>query len=284
MASRRSLILLLSSFFVLSSCRKGSVSYDWYIRKCHIDDLWERPKRNDMTVAVLDSGFDDSYRKYFGDNLLPGYDFVDGDGDVSSSINMHGTYISLLIGARRSDEICGIYSRISVLPVRVIGDDGTTTEDRIVDGIEYAIANGAEVINMSFGSSKEYPQLKETIQENHDKAVFVAAAGDLSSSSFLYPAQWDGVLAVRAGDADGNPYEYSDSSDRKSVLAPGVNLKGPVIRDSHTYLTRLDGSSYATAIASGVVASYLLSSDRKPVEFDSAMFCQDGLLDASLLS
>lgn len=281
---KQNLLLVLVALVAISSCQiEDRMQYDWYVEKCNIPLFWNEKKKSDVIVAVLDSGFDMRYKEYLGDRLLTGYDFIDNDADVSTTFNRHGTDVSLLIGANKSDEICGVDSRLYVLPVRVLKDDGTADEETIIKGIEYACKNNANVINMSFGTTNESTLLKEVIDSHINDAIFVSSVGDFGLNEFLSPAKFVNVIAVQAMDDENNLYRYSNLSYKKSIKAPGVNLKSPVVINNTVNKTRLDGSSYACAIASGIISSYILTTNINISDIDWSLFFSNEIINVCSL-
>lgn len=90
---------LLCCLFI-SSCSYSYIDqgYDWYFDKIDYSELKNVKKTKKIKIGVIDSGIDDSYGNLFESGCLEDpYDFIDNDSDVNSTINLHGTYVSLLI-------------------------------------------------------------------------------------------------------------------------------------------------------------------------------------------
>ena len=100
-------------------------------------------------VAVVDSGVLDT-RPDLGGRLLPGHDSVDDD-DSPQGGNGHGTHVAGIVAANtgKGVAVSSVAPGAKVLPVRVLGDDGSCTSEDVVAGIDWAAANGADVINLS---------------------------------------------------------------------------------------------------------------------------------------
>jgi subtilisin family serine protease len=102
-------------------------------------------------VAVVDSGVLAGHED-LGGRLLPGYDFVQNDGTPQDG-NGHGTHVTGVVAANQNNAV-GIGSTApgaQVLPVRVLDDEGAGSDEDVAKGIDYAVAQGADVINLSLG-------------------------------------------------------------------------------------------------------------------------------------
>jgi len=130
---------------------------------------------------------------------------------------------------------------------------GTTVS--IVKGIEWAVSQGAKVINMSFAGPRD-PSLERALKAAHDKGVIlIAAAGNAGPKSPpLYPAADPHVIAVTATDSRDRIFRGANQGPQVSVAAPGVEILAPAPDSAYQMST---GTSIATAHISGVVALML---------------------------
>ena len=119
----------------------------------------------DVTIAVLDSGVNANHPDLQG-RVLSGYDFVNQDYDASDD-NGHGTNVAGII-ASNADTIgmTGIDFHAKILPVKVSNQNGMGSTLDAVSGIYYAIEQGADVINMSYGGYR-YSALKKVRYRMH---------------------------------------------------------------------------------------------------------------------
>ena len=152
-----------------------------------------------MLVAVLNSGVDEKHPELAG-AIAQTYDTLPGP----LTPHKHGTAIAGLIAAH--GKLTGAAPAARILAIRAFnptakGADGTTFN--ILKGIDWAAANGARVINMSFAGPSD-PALHRSLEAAHKKGiVLVAAAGNAGPKSPpLYPAADANVIAVTATDAD----------------------------------------------------------------------------------
>jgi hypothetical protein len=138
-----------------------------------------------------------------------------------------------------------------ILPVDVFGSGGSTTSFSVAQGIMAALNGGAQIINMSLGSESPSKLTEKIIAQNPDR-FFIAAAGNTPVTTPTYPAAINGVLAVTAGDRNGNIASWANYGDFVDVVAPGVSI---VHQNNYAYL--VSGTSPATAYISGVAAGYM---------------------------
>lgn len=229
-----------------------------------------------VTVAVLDTGLDASHPALAG-RVVSGRDFVDNDNDASESADVfgrawgHGTLVSGLIAS--------VAPQARLMPLRVLDANGRGNVWVLAEAIAYAVDpdgdpqthDGADVINLSLGTTSPTHLLRDIVQEATCKdddddddwsvkercerrggVVVVAAAGNSGNEVAHYPAaeKIDGVLAVAALSGSGLA-PYSTRGDFVNIAAPGTRLTGPVPGGGYATWS---GSSLAAGLVSGVAA------------------------------
>ncbi|WP_338089332.1 S8 family serine peptidase [Marinobacter daepoensis] len=211
-----------------------------------------------VRVAVLDTGLlrlgSGLWHPDLHANVKEGADFVDGGlpVDPGNSIGgdvFHGTHVAGTIGAVvEGNGIGGVAFGSGIVPVRVLGEGGTGKASDLIEAINWVVEGAkADVVNMSLGGLPELTQLENALQRGVDRGVlFVAAAGNASTSVKSYPAASPRVLAVSAVDGAGNLAGYSNFGNWIDLAAPG----GDASRDGN-----LDGASDVVWSASGELTS-----------------------------
>ncbi|MFF2326283.1 MULTISPECIES: type VII secretion-associated serine protease mycosin [unclassified Streptomyces] len=243
----------------------------WGLQALHTDQAWRTTKGKGVTVAVVDTGVDDSLPDLAG-QVLPGKDMIGfGAARGDRSWARHGTAMAGIIaghghGADRSEGVLGIAPEARILPVRVIleASDPARTKARqsrgtaLADGIRWAADHGADVINLSLGDDSEsaHPEAGEdaAIQYALKKgAVVVASSGNGGEKGdhISYPAAYPGVIAVAAVDRYGTHAAFSTRRWYATVSAPGVDIV--VAAPDRKYYVEW-GTSAAAAFVSGAVA------------------------------
>ena len=204
---------------------------------------WDKIKGAPSTViAVIDSGIDFAHPDLKNNqwtNPLPsaegdlhGWDFVANNGEIKDEQG-HGTAVAGIIAAEGNNAvgIAGIMWRAGVMSLRVLDNTGTGDVGNAVEAIDYAVAHGAQVINLSWGTTAESIALKEAIERAlRRNVVVVCSAGNGSQNleqQAYYPASFDlkDLIVVGATDNFDQPTGWSNWSARKvTVAAPGANI------------------------------------------------------------
>ena len=211
-----------------------------------------------VVVAVLDTGVDALHEALAG-HVLPGRDVVDGDDDPSEAKNGldddgdgqidegygHGTFVAGLVLA--------VAPNVQILPVRVLDTDGRGTVSNIAAGIEWAVNNGADVVNLSLGMDASSGILGDAVRYALTRnVVVVAATGNQGTSAAVnFPASISGVVAVTATDPVGAPATFANSGTGTIVAAPGASVVGPIPGGQYGTWS---GTSFSAALASGGAA------------------------------
>lgn len=177
-------------------------------------------------VAVVDTGVDLDHPDLAG-KLLPGQSFVTG-WETPDDDNGHGTHCAGTIAAIQDNGvgIAGMSAGAKVLPVKVLGSDGSGSVADVAAGITWAANSGANIISLSLGGTSKSAALDEAIAFATGKGVLViGAAGNAGSSRQSYPAASPGVLSVGATDIRDARASFSNYGPSwVEVAAPGVEI------------------------------------------------------------
>lgn len=230
-------------------------SDQWNLWMVGMEQAWEYATGSGVIVAVLDSMYTSGHPDLVP-HLLPPYD-ANNNNQADLYLGAHGTHVAGIIAAIADQRgIIGAAPHATLLPVRVFkwGESGreTATVDAIVRGIQYAMAQGAQVINMSFGM-RDYDQtLHDAIKSAYAAGiVLVAASGNNGDRQILYPAAYPEVIAVGAVGPDGKRANYSQYGPELELMAPGGNRQlGPNAEILSTYWD-LESKKYTWAYLQG---------------------------------
>ncbi|RDD85308.1 S8 family serine peptidase [Streptomyces parvulus] len=203
-------------------------------------DVWSAGYRGDgVKVAVLDTGADQTHPDLAG-RVTAAKDFTgsSGTGDVFG----HGTHVASIVGgtgAASGGTRQGVAPAAQLLVGKVLGDEGFGTESQVVAGMEWAVAQGADVVNMSLGSSEATDGTDPMSQALNDlsrrtETLFVVAAGnegERGPGTVGSPGAADAALTVGAVDRDDALAPFSsrgprpgDDAVKPDVTAPGVGI------------------------------------------------------------
>lgn len=299
----------------------NNISYDdplfgqqWGLQTMKLPQLWQQPiiTQKRPIIAILDTGVDidhpdlkaniwtntkesegaedyDDDGNGFKDDLH-GWDFVNQTGRIGDW-NGHGTHCAGIAAAVGGNGIgiVGANPDALIMPVTVMQSDGTGDVATIIKGIDYAVANGADIISMSFGSYGESKAEEQALGRAYQKAVLVAAAGNdggcLNHHHFckydykpMYPAAYTFVLGVQAMNSKGILADWSNYDDNGptysawgedklynyELLAPGANIESTYPGGNYK---SLKGTSMATPMVAGALSRLIQSKEYANKEY-----------------
>jgi thermitase len=222
-------------------------SQEWGLSQIGAPAAWQVSSGSKpVVIAVLDSGVDPAQPDLQG-ALVPGADFADSTGSTADQYG-HGTMVAGVIAARPDNGLggAGICWTCRVMPVKVLGADGSGTSVAIAQGIRYAADNGANVISMSFVLSGPDDGVQSALAYAHSRGVLlIAAAGNSGSDQPTYPAAYPDVVSVAAVDPSGALYPWSTRGTWVTLAAPGC--------------------AYTTAMGGGFVSNFCGTSAAAPL-------------------
>jgi type VII secretion-associated serine protease mycosin len=225
----------------------------WDFAKLNVSAAWNRSTGAGVTVAVIDTGIDATHPDLAA-NVLPGYDAIANTAGVRTDENGHGTHVAGTIAAVTGNNlgVSAIAPDTKILPIRVLGSNGSGNMSDAAEGIVWATDHGAQMINMSLGSTSKVTAVSNAINYARSKGVtVVAAAGNsrTAGSPTSYPAADAGVIAVAATDSNDRFGSYSNAGSYLDVAAPGSNILS-------TYPTAL-GYSYRSMSGTSMAAPHV---------------------------
>ena len=294
-------------------------SKQWGITATKINELWqayeedydEKPNTDRPVIAILDTGVDiehpdlkdniwtnpneignnyDDDKNGFKDDIH-GWDFVNKTGDVRD-YNSHGTHCAGIAAAvgDNGKGIVGANPNAYIMPITVLQSNGSGAISTLIEGINYAKNNGADIISMSLGTYAYSIALEQALAQAYQSSVLVAAAGNdglnidetaLCASPYIvdmpcYPAAFTFVLGVeatqeRAGDCgyracfsnyDCDGPSYSGYSEEKlynyELSAPGVNIISTIPNGKYK---ELNGTSMACPLVAGGISALMVAKE-----------------------
>lgn len=205
----------------------------WGIQKINAPTAWDTSTGSkSVVVAVIDTGMDISHPDLAGISVNP-YSAITGSSNVSDSVG-HGTHVSGTIGAIGDNAVgvVGVNWNVNIMPVQVCSPRGCA-QTAIVNGIYRAANNGAQVINMSLGTSAPGVDRCTPEQDTYKAiayaiskgiTVVVAAGNDSRDASLSSPASCAGVIAVGASTQSDGSSSFTNFGSVVDISAPGVGV------------------------------------------------------------
>jgi thermitase len=229
----------------------------WHLERIGAAEAWTVGRGEGIVVAVVDTGVSLTHPD-LTDRLVPGRDLVD-PGTPPDDENGHGTLVAGIIAATAANGRggAGVAPGAAIMPVRVLDAEGTGTSRNVAEGIRWAVANGADIVNLSLtdspgtgGGELITTEVELAIRESDEAGVLViGAAGNSSRRSTPYRAGVP-VVVVAASDLQDMPWERSNS-DPDTLFAPGVGIISTYLENGYA---RADGTSFATPVVAGAAA------------------------------
>jgi serine protease len=209
--------------FALFTPNDDLYSSQWNFPLINLPSAWDKSTGSGVIVAVIDTGVNPNGYDGFGDRLILGRSFV-WYTNSSSDDCFHGTHVAGTIGEETNNLIgcAGIAFDANILAVKVLNRWGVGYTSSIIDGIRWAVDHGADVINLSFGSSSSSLIEESAINYAYDNGVVIcASAGNDGEEGVLYPAAYENCIAVGAVRYDKQLALYSGTGDALDIVAPG---------------------------------------------------------------
>ncbi len=310
------LSLLAGNFCFAQELIPNDVFFEkqWYLSKLNMPEVWqEETGKNSIAVAIIDSGVDIAHPdlrdniwvnqdEILGDRIdndengyvddINGWDFINNSNDPSPKYEkdcllhktcikeaiFHGTFVAGIAAAVSNNNlgIAGMAWGVKIMPLRVLNQNGAGNTRDVIEAINYAIDNGADIINLSFVGDTYDRNLEQALQRAYENGlIIVAAAGNEDFEGHrinlninkMYPVCHQGengeniIIGVGASDKDYKLTKFSNyGSSCIDVIAPGDEFFGTIIYDSaleefsEYYGGKFSGTSLAVPIISGLAA------------------------------
>ena len=257
----------------------------WYLDNYGVTTLWNKPIINPTrpVIAIIDTGvdmthpdiapnlwtntaeaegeanYDNDGNGFAGD--VHGWDFINNTPNVKD-FNMHGTHVAgIAAAANNSIGIVGANPRALIMPVSVMQSDGTGDVATIVKGIDYAVDNGATVLNLSLGTYANSRAMRQALERAYQSAVIVAAAGNdgkcvnsnhnpvpCYGAAPMFPAAYSFVLGVQATQSNGSLAGFSNYDDDGNTFSAVTTFQDP---DGFNYELKAPGTNMLSTVPGG---------------------------------
>ncbi len=211
---------------------------------------------------IPDNGIDDDFNGYIDD--IYGIDPINADGDPRDD-HGHGTHVAGTIAAEANNNygIVGVCPNAKIMACKIFSQDGSgDAVSAAIESVEYAVNNGAMVLNNSWGGASYSQSMQDAVDFATERGVvFMAAAGNDGVLVRKYPASYEGVTCVAASDSSDRRASFSTYGPWVDVTAPGVyilSLLSSVNEVPYGYFDNdefliISGTSMATPTAAGAM-------------------------------
>lgn len=223
----------------------------WGIDRIDAEKVWGITTGDPVKVAIVDTGIDLKHPDLQA-NIKGGYNAIN-PRKTANDDNGHGTHVAGTVAALDNEAgVIGVGPKIDIYAVKVLNAAGSGYLSDVIEGLDWAVANGMQVVNMSLGTSTNVRSFYDAItRANQAGIVQVAAAGNNYGGLVDYPAAYPEVIAVSATDKNNTIAYFSSVGPEVDLAAPGVSIYSTY--KGQTYKT-LNGTSMASPHAAGTAA------------------------------
>lgn len=270
-----------------------SYPWQWHLEKIGAASAWDKTTGSDkVIVAIIDSGaqivhpdladniwineneiannsVDDDQNGYVDD--VYGWDYMENDGNPTPVPNGidddndgyvdfgvdHGTHVAGIVGAvgNNSLGVAGVNWQVKLMILKVTDDEGYGGTDAIISAVNYAIDNGADIINLSLGEYEPSAFEEEAIEAATDNNILVIGAVGNDNKNLdndpIYPACYDKVLGIGATNRNDERAYFSNYGDCVDLAAPGVGILSTLYGLNYG---NMSGTSMAAPMVAGAAA------------------------------
>lgn len=229
----------------------------WHLYTMQAELAWNLSTGSStVVVAVTDDAIKTTHPDLVG-KFVAGNDASDQNSTdpnpCGANDGNHGTHVAGTVGANTNNGtgIASIGFDVSIMPVKIGRcSDGALTAG--FEGLAWAANNGADVINMSWGGGGSSTFGQNTVNAAFNQgAILVAAAGNDGTTSFLYPAAYNNVIAVASTTINDTKSSFSQFGTWIDISAPGSAIRSTVAT-GNSY-DRYNGTSMASPNVSGLL-------------------------------
>ena len=250
--------------------------YQWHLEQISAQQAWNTEQGNAaIRIAIIDSGVDLDHPDLYG-KLVDPYDALDQDYDPNPNTNdAHGTACAGLAAAEtdNGEGIAGVCPRCSIIPIRIMGEQGWGRYGADVDAFVWAVDKGAHILSNSWGAGQAtevQPNMEEAIEYAAQNgrgglgAIVLFASGNEYRENYSYElASHPLVLGVGATGSNGSKEDYSNYGWELDFVAPAgavtTDIGGYRGYSNGDYSYSFGGTSAACPVAAGLVGLLLSS-------------------------
>jgi len=224
----------------------------WGVNRIDAEWTWATYRGAQVKVAVIDTGIDQDHPDLVA-NIAGGVNFVSrpwwrpADPSLWDDKSGHGTHVAGIIGAvDNAIGVIGVAPDVRLYGVRVLDKNGSGYISDIVAGVDWAVANGMDIANLSLGTDSDVQSLHDACDNAAAAGLLIVAAAGNDGKDVDYPGAYSSVIAVAATDINDLVASWSSPGPQVYVAAPGVSVR-----------STWKGGGYATASGTSMAAPHV---------------------------
>jgi subtilisin family serine protease len=231
-------ILIISMFFLSL--------FNPFVPRVNMNDIKENSQfiivtnNENIRVAIIDSGISSELK--INSNIIKTYNAFDGSSNVVDEYG-HGTAIVCIIAcADESLDVYGLSKEVDLIIVKAFDNNGNTSEDAILDALDYLQSQNVDIVNMSFGSYLNNHEVeKKLLDLSNSGVVIVSSSGDdIQGRGVSFPASLEFVTSVSSNMLFVKDYKID-------IVIVNDKYKTITLQDGKLVSLELNGSSYSAA-------------------------------------
>ncbi|MBI4128020.1 MAG: S8 family peptidase [Parcubacteria group bacterium] len=221
----------------------------WGIDRIDAELVWPTGNTADpINVGIIDTGISKDHPDLKA-NIKGGINTINPRRSWNDD-NGHGSHVAGITAALNDTVgVVGAGPSINLYAIKVLGANGSGFLSDVIEGIQWAVANNMDVVNMSLGTSSDIQSFHDAVTAAYNAGVVVVAAAGNSGGAVIFPAAYPEAIAVSATDSSNTIASFSSRGPEVDLAAPGVSIYS-------TY----KGTGYATLSGTSMAAPHVTGS------------------------
>lgn len=248
------------------------------VRQREISDsinYWHKKniKGSNVKIAIMDTGIDFNNKDLV---YVKGINFVGENKEDYKDDQGHGTKIAGIIGARENSfNLLGIAPKSQLYIAKVADHNGNVLFEDLIKGIDWAIEQSVDIINISLEFPVENEELHNAIKKAANEGIIIlASSGNINyegDARLMYPSGYPEVISVGMLNVEGKLFSKEFGEKKVDVFAPGEDIISTYFDNKLTLDT---GVSYATAYATGYTALLIQNFKEEAQEYNNKVIIE----------
>lgn len=222
----------------------------WNINLIGADKAWlEGYTGKGVKVGIIDTGISNHSEL----TIAGGVSTVEYTSSFQDD-HGHGTHVAGVIAGKHNDTgIVGVSPDANLYAIKALDQNGEGNLGDVLEGIEWAVNNGMDIINLSFGMEELDSSLEEMVKQAYEAGILIVGASGNNgrANSVMYPAKYENVIGVSAVDGRLNIAPFSSTGSEVEFSAPGYNIISTFLNGSYGVAS---GTSQAAPHVAGMLA------------------------------
>lgn len=231
----------------------------WGIDRIDAEKVWPLPLNNSadpIRVGIIDTGISNTHPDLLA-NIKGGMNTIQPIKGWNDD-NGHGSHMAGIVAALNNTfGVVGVAPAADLYAVKVLDRNGSGYLSDVIEGMQWAIVNNMQVINMSLGTTADIQSFHDAVIAAKNAGIVVVAAAGNSGGSVIFPAAYPEAIAVSATDQNNVIASWSSRGPEVDLAAPGASIYSTY---KGTAYATLSGTSMASPHVAGAAALVLNTS------------------------